>query len=360
MAARLPQALSRFTIELPRLEGDSPGLPRRVKVTTWGAPLDKARCAVVYAGGAPSSAEEPALHSVGAGRDVYLERGIHLVAIDKPGMGGSAFNRAFEIRRDYPTVVARVTQLLGIRRYGMVGISNGGPWLMAALCARETETARSGVVAAAMVVGVSDVWASGYCSWRHPSGCLEGAFNSLPLAVGGPLIRAGLGCASWLLFGPVGGYQRLAVGPYKGQEAAMLVRKVLEDGGADWGRGFALDAQQGLSPVYARPRHDGDEASGEELSADTAYRRIAVPVALWYGARDSTVPLYTAEWLAERIPSCTRHYLPEAGHGLYADHAEAVLDDLLEKMGVGESLAGADAEPQRGGGAGRCFRFPSL
>eukprot|EP00304_Pavlova_gyrans_P005407 CAMPEP_0206055338 /NCGR_PEP_ID=MMETSP1466-20131121/39903_1 /ASSEMBLY_ACC=CAM_ASM_001126 /TAXON_ID=44452 /ORGANISM="Pavlova gyrans, Strain CCMP608" /LENGTH=91 /DNA_ID=CAMNT_0053430563 /DNA_START=28 /DNA_END=299 /DNA_ORIENTATION=- len=67
------------------------GMPRRVKVVTWGAPLNEARYSIIYAGGAPTSAEhEAALHSVGSGStDVYKERSIHLIAIDKPGMGGT-------------------------------------------------------------------------------------------------------------------------------------------------------------------------------------------------------------------------------------------------------------------------------
>lgn len=68
---------------------------QKVKVTQWGAPLSAAKHVVFYFGGLPASAEEPALHS--AERDVYEERGIHLVCIDKPGMGGSTFQYNFSL-----------------------------------------------------------------------------------------------------------------------------------------------------------------------------------------------------------------------------------------------------------------------
>lgn len=104
---------------------------------------------------------------------------------------------------------------------------------------------------------------------------------------------------------------------------------MLRDGGENWGRGFALDAQQCLSPMYARPAVD---TPGGELSAASAYRRITRPVALWYGRLDSTVPLGTARWLARLLPRAALHVVDTAGHGLYVDHAPAVLDDLLARV----------------------------
>jgi pimeloyl-ACP methyl ester carboxylesterase len=326
-AFTLPKALSRRVLELA--EGDT-GLPRRVKVTTWGTPLAQAKLTVIYAGGAPTSAEEPTLHSANFATDIYAERGIHLVAIDKPGMGGTSFNSRFQIRRDYPRLVARVADELGVGKYGVVGISNGGPYVMALLTAPD-DSLRARVLAASMVVGVSDVSASGYFGVRHASGCFEGIFNSLPIVVGGPLIRMGLGAAAWALFGPLGQYDKNATPPFQNAESKEVVRRILADGGANQGRGFALDSQQGLSPLYARPRTD---VPGSELSAASAYRQIpiSVPVALWYGRVDATVPLRTADWLAEQIPHATKHYVDEAGHSLYIDHAPAVLDRLLQGL----------------------------
>lgn len=331
-AKPLVAPLARRVLALVRREGDSVGLPHRVKVTTWGAPLAQARLTVVYAGGAPTSCEEIPLHSLASGdgsADIYAERGIHLVAIDKPGMGGTELNPRFRIRRDYPRLVARVCDQLGVDSFAVLGISNGGPHVMALLTARDEATRRR-VLAAAMVVGVSDVSASGYFSPAHPSGLFEGVFNSLPLSIGGPLIWAAASAGALVLFGPpFRAYARVAPEALRSDAAAALVRRVIADGVANAGRGFALDAQQGLSPLHARPRADG----ADELSAETAYRRINVPVALWYGDADATVPLRTADWLAERIPTSTKHYIRGAGHGLYLapGHAAAVLDDLLAK-----------------------------
>jgi hypothetical protein len=66
------------------------------KVTQWGTPLEIAKHVVFHFGGMPTSSEEPAMHNCFAGgKDVYKNRNIHLVCIDKPGMGGSNFQYFF-------------------------------------------------------------------------------------------------------------------------------------------------------------------------------------------------------------------------------------------------------------------------
>jgi pimeloyl-ACP methyl ester carboxylesterase len=145
-----PEPLSRGLIMLP-LEAGSPGL-KVVNVTTWGSPANEARVHLFYFGGMPSSAEEPALHSMMAGKaDIFKEKDVHCVCIDKPGMGLTPYCSDFSIRRDWPRTVARVADALSIQRYGVFGMSNGGPYVMACLTT-PVEEDRKRVVAAAMIV----------------------------------------------------------------------------------------------------------------------------------------------------------------------------------------------------------------
>ena len=126
-----PSALQRMTVCLPIAED---GPPRDLKVTTWGVPLEQARHTLFYFGGTPSSAEEPPLHSLAMQKDdIYRARSIHLVVIDKPGVGGSALDTQFTIRRSWPRIVAGVADELGIGDYGVFGISNGGSLFMMVL-----------------------------------------------------------------------------------------------------------------------------------------------------------------------------------------------------------------------------------
>lgn len=300
------------------------GIPSQVKVTQWGTQLSDARHVLFYFGGMPTSAEEPALHSAAAGSDVYAARRIHVVCIDKPGMGSSKLSYFFSVRRDWPSIVSAVADQLKIQQYGVFGISNGGPYVMACLTHPEPAI-RNRVKAGCMVVGTSDVWASGYFSWRNPSCFAEGIYNSLPVAVTGPLNYLLINFGRLYLFG-LGGYKSLAKSfpNIDSDDAKRVLDQVLKDGSANAGLGSAIDCQQGLSPLYARSTTSAD-------SAETAYSQISVPVSLWYGTTDSTVPMATAEWLQRTIPNSTLNKV-EAGHGLYFSHAEKVLDDFVAKM----------------------------
>jgi pimeloyl-ACP methyl ester carboxylesterase len=295
----------------------STDLPKHIKVTQWGSPLKTAKHVVFYFGGMPASAEEPALHSSSTSEhDVYASRKIHLVCIDKPGMGGSSFKYNFSIRRDWPRIVDSVATQLNIKeQYGVIGVSNGGPYVMASLLYSESR-----VKAAAMVVGVSnDVWKSGYFS--TPSTIFEGLYNSLPLVVTAPLNAMGIHIGSFYLM-RLGGFESVFKDSLP-TEAKPALKTVFSDGAANFGLGAALDCQQGLSLLYAR-----DDKSD--------YQQVKVPVSLWYGTKDSTVPMASAEWLHSKLPNSTLHKM-EAGHELYFTHTNQVLDDLVASMDEADS-----------------------
>jgi len=268
------------------------------------------------------------LHSAMVSKpDLYREKGVHLICIDKVGMGGTSLNTNFKIRRDWPRIVASVADRLGVRTFGVFGVSNGGPYVMSVLTADRRED-RARCKAAAMVVGVSDVSASGYFSVSHPSGFFEGCFNSLPVRISGCVTWSVTSFFKWVLLGYPDVYSKHASPAMNTPEARGVLRRILEDGVRNLGRGAALDCQQGLSPLYSRPTKD---IEGGERSAETAYRGVKVPVALWYGKQDSTVPLHTADWLADRLEHCTVHY-HDGTHMLFLHYAEQIIDDLIAKM----------------------------
>lgn len=297
-----------------------------VKVTQWGTSLEDAKHVVFYFGGMPASAEEPALHrncSIAGDDcdqkdDVYKSRKIHLICIDKPGMGGSSFQYRFSIKSDWPRIVESVaTQLDVTTKYGVIGVSNGGPYVMASLLHPSSR-----VKAAAMVVGVSnDVWKSGYYS-ASPSTIFEGLYNSLPLILTAPVNAMGLFLGSFYLM-RLGGFE-LWLKDMLPPEAKPVLKTVLSDAAANYGLGAALDCQQALSILYARDTSHMD------------YQQVRAPVSLWYGTKDSTVPMASAEWLHAQLPNSTLHKI-DAGHELYFTHMNQVLDELVAKMDEADS-----------------------
>lgn len=323
-SAALPLPLARHVLSL---SATTHGLPTRVKVTQWGASLTAAKHVVFYFGGMPASAEEPALHSAASQQaDAYAARGLHLICIDKPGMGGTPFSYRFQIRRDWPVVVHQVAQQLNVpNTYGVMGMSNGGPYVMSTLT---HPIFAKRVKAACMIVGVSDPVASGYFSWRNPSTLFEGICNSLPLAITAPFNAIALHLANLLLF-RLGGFASVTGGRLP-EQAKEPLRRLIQDGARNLGLGAALDCQQGLSPLFARQSSDLS-ADSVDRQASLAYNNIQVPVSMWYGTKDSTVPMASAEWLAQQIPNATLNKLDE-GHMLYLVRPDDVLDDFVRVL----------------------------
>lgn len=147
--AAIPNPLSSTLIPLQRI---TKGIPPRVHVTSWGSPLASSQHVVFYFDGMPTSAQEPALHSVAAGsNDIYRAKNIHLLCLDKPGMGRTPSSYWFSITRDWQLMVHQVAEHWGISEYAIMGVSNGGPYVMACLQSNQS------CVAGVMIVAVSNV-----------------------------------------------------------------------------------------------------------------------------------------------------------------------------------------------------------
>ena len=57
---------------------------------------------------------------------------------------------------------------------------------------------------------------------------------------------------------------------------------------------------------------------------------IAVPVAIWAGGQDATVPLAHGKWLAANVPTAIPHLSEDAGHVTLINELEDVLRELLK------------------------------
>ncbi len=57
---------------------------------------------------------------------------------------------------------------------------------------------------------------------------------------------------------------------------------------------------------------------------------ISVPVAIWAGGQDATVPFGHGKWLAANVPTAVAHLLDDAGHVTLINDLEDVLRELLD------------------------------
>lgn len=114
-------------------------LPDRRKLTyaEFGEPDGEP---VLYFHGSPSSRLEPLL----VGDDVLARLGLRVIAPDRPGMGGSDFQRGRRII-DWPVDVVALADAVNLDRFAVLGNSGGGPYV--AVCAAKIpERLRAAVI----------------------------------------------------------------------------------------------------------------------------------------------------------------------------------------------------------------------
>jgi len=237
-------------------------------------------------------------------------RGVRLIGIDRPGVGDSTAH-LYPSFLAWAADVAALADALGLGRFGLVGLSGGGPYVLA--CAHAFPER---VVAGAVLGGVA------------PTQGPEAAPGGLVLLASHlePLIRA--------LHEPIGIILTAfvwALRPLSSQVMNLYARVSPPGDQAVFARpemkAFFLDdllngSRWGLrAPVYdlllfSRPW-------GFRL------RDIRVPIRFWHGDSDHLVPLEHARHQAKLVPDSDLRVRPGESHlgGLAA--AEEVLDAIL-------------------------------
>lgn len=259
---------------------------------------------LIYFHGFPSCGLEAAMSHPVASR-----RNIRVIAIDRPGLGGSSFKEKREIG-DLPADVVELADALDIGRFSVMGVSGGGPYALA--CARYIpERLRSvGVVSG---LGPTDGPAGTRNMVRHH----RLAFR---LSLSAPwvlrLLYASL--SGVVLHSPERLLLRLA--PTLSEEDRAVFSK--GDLLATLIGGFRAAGKNGSRGIvwelsrYARP-----------WSFDP--QRIEMPVRLWHGTADRVVPCGMGRHVAEMVPHCRAEFVDGAGHfSLVVTRMERILAGL--------------------------------
>lgn len=258
---------------------------------------------VLFLHGTPGSRMEV----VGPIDRAAVDLGLRLIAPDRPGCGNSSFLR-YRVA-DYPRLVARFADALGVGGFAVVGTSGGGRY--AAACAsglltRVNHLVLVGATAPVELPGARQTWSS------------EDRL-AYTLAVRTPwLFRAWMARLArdlerhpdrWRKALPIlaEADQRALERPEVGQ----LMRSMLTEAFRQGGRGVARDYQLEALPW------------GCDLTAVTA------PVDIWHGRDDTLVDVGAADILAAALPVAERHIVPGEGHfSLILEHAADYLAPL--------------------------------
>ncbi len=275
---------------------------RSLAYAEYGAPRGTP---LFYFHGFPGSRLEACVAAEVAERD-----GARIIAVDRPGMGGSTFQPHRRIP-DWADDVRELADHLSLERFAVLGVSGGGPYALSCACRLADRLTRVVVVG-----GVAPLEGPGSTAGMlrlHRIGLYFARGNPARtrrwFAVAGVLIRRHPEWVLRQLAARIGSPDReVLCRPGLRQVLLGSMREAARQGSD----GLAMDLS-----LYARPW-------GLDLSA------VTQEVLLWYGERDRIVPAAMGRRLALSLGRSRLNVLPAEGHfSLIFDHLEEILREIL-------------------------------
>jgi len=263
---------------------------------------------VVFCHGWPSSCTMARLTDEPA-----RELGVRIISPDRPGISGSSLQPNRKLA-DWPHVVERLLEHLGIGEFRMLAISGGAPYAYATAVAMPNRVRSIAIVCGAI-----------------PMAELEDARGLLPLYRwmlalyrSRPLLLRRLVCMAR----PI-----LSVRPPVRLRPLLLKMLMLRPCDAE-----SLRDAAAFEAIFESQRRAW-RGSGEGVMADAqiyaqpwgfSLEDIRVPVRLWHGKQDRAFSVHLAEEVAKRLPECNVRLIDNAGHySLPIRHMREILKDLI-------------------------------
>ena len=244
--------------------------------------------------------------------ELARRRGIHVISIDRPGIGLSDYvpGRSF---LDWPPDVIAVADSLGIEWFAVVGVSGGAAY--AAACAL---TIPERLQATAIISGMGPLDTPGATHGMRLSRRLLLALGwrapRLLAAIVTPLARR----AARNPLRYLDGMAPVMAAADRAVLALPEVRRILlanfTESFRQGGLGMAWDLV-----MYTRPW-------GFRL------QDISTEVHLWHGEADQNVPVAFGRGLAGAIPHCQARFYPGEGHLMAITHMPEILTTLAQSI----------------------------
>lgn len=241
-----------------------------------------------------------------ATHSIARTHGLRLLCPDRPGFGLSDFQPDRSIP-GWPADVVELADALGLERFGVIGVSGGGPY--AAACARFIPERLAGV---ALVAGVGPFDAPGATrGMAWPNRIMFGLARWLPRLVGA-------------LTASMMKQARSEPDKFFTKMKASLPepdQRVLE----------RPEMREAMLASMDAARPDSARAIAQEMSLlirpwGFELRDIRPEVHLFQGEQDRNVSPNMGRFQAEQIPSCQAHFYPNEGHvSVFANRGEDIL-----------------------------------
>ena len=241
------------------------------------------------------------------------ELGIRVISPDRPGISGSSLQPDRKLS-DWPRVVERIVDHLGVREFRMLAISGGAPYAYATAIAMPERVQGIAIVGGAPPMaelvdaeGLLPLYRWMLALYRTRPRLLRRFFH---------LARPVLSLRSPVRFRPLL-LKMLMLRPCDAESLrdAAAFEAIFESQRRAWrgsAEGVMADAQ-----IYAQPW-------------GFAIEDVQVPVRLWHGKQDRAFSIRLAEQVAKRLPNCKARFVDEAGHySLPIRHMREILKDLI-------------------------------
>ena len=241
------------------------------------------------------------------------ELGIRIISADRPGISASSLQPDRKLT-DWPRLVDRITDYLGIHDFRMLAISGGAPYAYATATAMPQRVRAIAIVGGAPPLaeisdsnGLLPLYRWMLALYRTQPRLLRRLFY---------LARPVLSLRPPLRFRPVL-LKMLLMRPCDAESLrdAAAFEAIFESQRRAWrasAEGVVADAQ-----IYAQPWGFSIED-------------VRVPVRLWHGKEDRAFSVHLAEELANRLPNCHARFVDDAGHySLPIRHMRDILKDLI-------------------------------
>jgi pimeloyl-ACP methyl ester carboxylesterase len=248
------------------------------------------------------------------------ERGVRLIAPERPGYGLSDYRRAESLAQSSEDLSV-VADAFGLDRFAVIGVSGGGPYAVAAAAAMPDR-----ISLLALVGPVGEV-----------------ADSELRLSRFHRLVFKGLARRPWAMrvF-----FRRLRSMVFKSPDTTYrwLMRRVRTPDRDVLSR---YDVRASLQAAVGEGLRPGVEGAAQDLRLFCApwglqFAEIDVPAIVWQGSDDPVVPAAAAYALARALPNCRLDVIPAAGHYWVFSQFGMILDAVAAAL---RADAAASAPP---------------
>lgn len=242
--------------------------------------------------------------------DAAKQNSFRVVTVERPGTGRSSDHRYARIV-DFAADVERFVDQRGVDRFGVVGLSGGGPYTLGVAHEMPDRVFAAGVLGGLAPTVGDDAQFSYHQLTRLAQPVLEAVRRTvLPAMNFGLSALERIADPAYHLYVRVNG----------GADSEVMVDPAVKS--------MFLNDLLGAEAIRA-PIHDlalFGRHWGFELG------NISVPVFIWHGDADHVVPFPQGEHLARTIGSASLTTVPDLGHFAGFTQAEVVLDRLRASL----------------------------